>query len=70
MKPVLIDVLVGGIFYTQLNYTKRGMPEMIDGDIKEVHKMKDIEDFVYTKLPSLINKRNVRIDFSNQKVLL
>ena len=44
--------------------------ELIDGVITEVHKSKDIEDFVFEKLPSLKGKKNVNIGFAQQKVFL
>jgi hypothetical protein len=69
-NEVLLDIMIDGRFYTQLRYTKRGFPQMVDGVITEVHKSKDIEDFVFEKLPSLKGKKNVNIGFAQQKVFL
>lgn len=66
--PVLLDIMVNGRFYTQLRYTKRGFPKMIDGEIVEMHNVKDIEEFVHEKLPSLKYKKNVNFVFTSQKV--
>lgn len=69
-NEVLLDIMIDGRFYTQLRYTKRGFPQMIDGVITEVHNSKDIEDFVFEKLHSLKGKKNVSIGFAQQKVFL
>ena len=68
-NPVLIDVMIDGRFYTQVRYTKRGKPLMVDGVIKEVYDAKEIEAFVFEKLPSLKSKKHVNLAFASQKVL-
>lgn len=53
--PFFLDIYrQDGSFYTQLRYTKRGFPRMIDGRIVEVHNSQDICSFVEQRLPSLI----------------
>lgn len=52
-KPVLLDVMQGGKFICQLKYTKRGTPTIVDGGIREVYDMEDLEQFVYDNRPSL-----------------
>ena len=67
MKTILVDVMVDGRFYTQVRYTKHGIPQMINGEIKEVHNTDDIKKFVLEQRPSLRGK-NYQINFSNQRV--
>lgn len=67
-KPVLLDVMQGDKFVCQLKYTKRGVPTIIDGEIREVYNMEDLEQFVYENRPSL-REGGVRIAFSNNRVL-
>lgn len=63
-----LDIMsADGLFIQQMRYTKRGFPELINGKIQEVHRIEDIEDFVYSKRPSLRGK-NIRIEFTNQRV--
>ncbi len=69
-KTILLDIMVGGHFYTQLRYSKRGFPQMINGVVTEVHDAKDIERFVFEKLPSLNGKKNVNTGFATQQVFL
>ena len=53
-KPILLDVYrQDGSFYTQLRYTKRGFPQLVDGHFVEVHDERDIKSFVEQRLPSL-----------------
>ena len=60
-KPIYLDIMSAyGKFIQQMRYDKRGFPQMINGEVKEVHKAKDIEDFVYSKRPSLRGK-NIKI---------
>lgn len=67
-NPIYLDIMsADGKFIQQLRYDKRGFPEMIDGVVKEVHNTKDIEDFVYSKRPSLRGK-NIRIEMSIQRI--
>ena len=68
MKPVLIDVMLSGRFYTQLRYTKHGRPMIHNGDIIEVHKEEDIRKFVEESLPSIIGK-DYKLAFANQELL-
>ena len=65
-KKVLLDIMLGGKFICQLSYDKRGYPEVIDGEVKESHRLEDLERFVFEKRPSLRGK-DIRIEFSNQK---
>ena len=65
-KKVLLDIMLGGKFICQLKYDKRGFPEVIDGEVKESHRLEDLENFVYEKRPSLRGK-DIRIEFSSQK---
>ena len=65
-KQILLDVMLNGRFVCQLKYNRRGFPEMIDGEVKESHKIEDLERFVFEKRPSLRGK-DIRIEFSNQK---
>ena len=65
-KKVLLDIMLNGRFVCQLSYDKRGFPEMIDGEVKEYHRLEDLEKFVYEKRPSLRGK-DIRIEFSSQK---
>lgn len=66
-QPVLIDIMIDGLFACQMKYNKRGRPEMIDGEVVEVFKLEDIENYVYERRPSLKTK-NIKIEFSNQRV--
>ena len=65
-KKVLLDVMLHGRFVCQLKYDKRGLPDMVDGEIIEVHNQQEIKDFVFQQRPSLRGK-DIRIEFSNQK---
>jgi len=64
---MLLDVMVNGRFYCQIDYTKRGFPEMIDGEIEEVHDYEEIQRFVEECKPSL-KGRDYRIEFTDNKV--
>lgn len=66
-KCLLIDIILEGRFVCQLRYTKHGIPQMINGEIKEVHNTDDINKFVLEQRPSLKGK-NYQINFSNQRV--
>ena len=68
MKPLLVDVMVNGSFYTQVTYTKRGRPRMVDGKIVEEHDPDEVKQFVLDTLPSIRNK-DFSLAFSNQRVL-
>lgn len=63
----LLDIMKDGRFYKQLKYTKRGIPEEIDGEILEVFDDFELKNFVEESLPSLKGK-NYRIRFSDGKV--
>lgn len=52
-KPILLDIMQGDKFICQMKYTKRGTPTIVDGEIREVHDMGDLEQFVYENRPSL-----------------
>ena len=67
MKPIRLDIIKDGRFYKQLEYTKRGFPEMLDEEIVETHDVRDIKKFVEESLPSLVGK-NYKIEFAKQKV--
>ena len=66
-KKVLLDIMLNGRFICQLSYDKRGFPEVIDGEVKEFHRLEDLERFVYEKRPSLKGK-DIKIEFSKNKV--
>ena len=66
-KKVLLDIMLNGTFVCQLKYDKRGFPEMIDGEVKEFHRLEDLERFVHEKRPSLKGK-DIKIEFSKNKV--
>jgi hypothetical protein len=66
-KPILLDIMQGDTFIMQMRYDKHGFPEMIDGEVVEVHRAEDIEEFVYSKRPSLRGK-NIRIETTDQRV--
>ena len=65
---ILLDIMKDGRFVCQLRYDKHGIPELIDGEIKEVYDARELEEFVYEQRPSLRNK-NIRIEFATQKVI-
>jgi len=44
-KPLLLDIILNGRFICQLQYNKRGLPDMVNGEIVEVHNTKDLEAF-------------------------
>ena len=67
MKPVLIDVMLGGRFYTQLRYNKRGKPMMHGGEIIEVHKEDDLRKYAEEMLPSIIGK-DYKLAFADQEI--
>lgn len=68
-KPIYLDIMsADGTFIQQLRYDKSGFPEMIDGQVVECHKLKDIEEFVFSKRPSLRGKR-IQIATSNQRIV-
>ena len=69
MKPILLDVMTGGRFYTQLRYQKHGTPTLVDGKIVEVHNLEEIKDYVLERCPSLRNKA-VNVEFASQKVFI
>ena len=66
-KPILLDVMQGDKFICQLTYTKRGVPTFVEGKIREVYDMGDMERFVYESRPSL-RGRGIRIAFSDSRV--
>ena len=66
-KPLLLDVMLNGRFVCQLKYNKRGLPDMVNGEIVEVHNQQEIKDFVFEKRPSLRGK-DISIEFASQKV--
>ena len=66
-KTVLLDVMLNGRFVCQLKYPKRGLPDMVDGEIIEVHNQQEIKDFVFQQRPSLIGK-DIVIEFASQRV--
>ena len=66
-SPLLLDIMKDGRFYKQLKYTKRGIPEEIDGKILETFDDFEIKNFVEESLPSLKGK-NYRIRFSDGKI--
>ena len=66
-KPILLDVMQGNRFVCQLKYVKRGTPTIVDGEIREVHDMEDLEQFVYENRPSL-RGGGIKISFSNNRV--
>ena len=66
-KKVLLDIMLGGRFVCQLKYDKRGLPDMVDGKIIEVHNQQEIKDFVFQQRPSLIGK-DIVIEFASQRV--
>lgn len=68
MKPLLLDVMLGDRFYTQLSYSKRGSPDFINGALVEIHDYDDIKKFVLDRLPTLKGK-DIHIEFASQKVL-
>ena len=53
---MLIDVMLKGRYVCQLNYTKRGFPQVVDGEVLECHNYEDFEKFVVEKRPSLKGK--------------
>lgn len=67
-NPLLLDIMEGDRFIDQMSYPKRGFPKMVDGVITEAYDIRDIEQFVFDKRPSLRN-RNIRIEFSTQRVV-
>ena len=67
-KPMLLDIMQGDKFICQLKYTKRGIPAIVDGEIREVYNMDDLEQFVYENRPSL-RGGGIKIAFSNNRVL-
>ena len=67
-KPLLLDIMLNGRFVCQLKYNKRGLPDMVNGEIVEVHNSKDLEAFVLEQRPSLRGK-DIKIEFASQKVL-
>ena len=66
-KKILLDVMLNGRFVCQLKYDKRGLPDMVDGKIIEVHNQQEIKDFVFQQRPSLIGK-DIVIEFASQRV--
>ena len=66
-SPLLLDIIKDGRFYKQLKYTKRGIPEEIDGKILETFDDFELKNFVEESLPSLKGK-NYRIRFSDGKI--
>ena len=66
-SPLLLDIMKDDRFYKQLKYTKRGIPEEIDGKILETFDDFELKNFVEESLPSLKGK-NYRIRFSDGKI--
>lgn len=66
-RALLLDIMLGQRFVCQLRYTKRGMPEMINGQMVEVHQSDDLQAFVEQQRPSLKGK-NYNIEFATQRV--
>ena len=67
-EHVYIDIMHGDTHIGQLEYKIPGKKIVIDGKSVPVYNLKDIEEFVYSKRPSLRGQTDVRIYFSNQKV--
>lgn len=67
-NPMLLDIMQGDKFICQMKYTKRGIPTIVDGEIREVYDIEDLEQFVYEHRPSLRGV-GIRIAFSNNRVL-
>lgn len=67
-KPVYLDIMsADGNFIQQMRYDKRGFPTMLDGKITETYHYKDLEEFVFSKRPSLRNQK-IKIIPSEQRV--
>lgn len=66
-KPILLDVMLEDRYFKQLKYPKRGFPTLIDGEVVEIHDMKDMEAFVEEKLPFL-KGRDWSVSLTNQRV--
>lgn len=67
MKPILLDIMLDGVYKGQLKYYGRGFPKLVDGKVIEVFNTKDIEAFVEEKKPSLKGKP-YQVLFSEQRV--
>ena len=67
MKPLLIDIMLDGIWKGQLKYCKHGKPSLIDGEIIEYYEEEELRAFVEEKKPSLKGKPYT-IEFSNQRI--
>lgn len=68
MKPILLDIMLGGRFICQLRYNGTPFPMMVDGKVQPTYDGDDIKRFVYEQRPSLRGK-DIRIEFSNNKVV-
>lgn len=56
-SPFYVDVILDGKWICQLQYTKKGFPEITGGgEIKEFHRYADIRTFVEERRPSLAGK--------------
>ena len=66
-QGLLLDVMIKGQFHCQVRYIATGRPTIIEGKISPVFNADDIQHFVETAHPELINEK-YNICFSNQAV--
>ena len=67
LKPILLDIMLDGRFVCQLRYARHGQLKIINGRMKEVHDLDDLQSFVEHQRPSLIGQP-YKIEFSQQRV--
>lgn len=68
-NPIYLDIMsANGTFIQQMRYDKRGFPQMVNGKVVERFNRKELEEFVFSKRPSLRGK-NIRIETSEQRIV-
>ena len=68
VEPKYDGCLQGGRFVCQIRYTRHPFPSVVNGRVVPTYDSEDIQRFVLKQRPSLKGKKDVRIEFSNQKV--
>ena len=68
VNQTYLDIMsADGTFLCQLRYDKRGFPKMENGKVVERFNRKELEEFEFSKRPSLRGK-DIRIETTNQRV--
>ena len=67
IQHVLLDIMLEWRFLCQMVYIGRPFPMLIDGKVKPVYDIEDMQRYVYEQRPSLRGK-DINIQFSNNRI--